>query len=108
MLYSLVGGDTAVFCATHTSYSLARQRGDYGLNGKAGTAAAGDGQNLPSGIERVMFADGHVARDPSGGGNAELVVRLIGSIYSAQLSPMPNTAVSVCGLWTAGPTISAA
>ena len=97
---TLIGGaghDTAVFGATRASYTLARQGSDYGLNGKAGTAAAGDGQNLLSGIERLQFADGHVALDLSGGGNAELVTRLIGSIYGSSF--VGNADYCGIGLW---------
>ena len=91
------GRDTAVLSGSVVTYTLARQGSDYTLQGQAGTSAAGDGLNRLLGIERLQFADGHVALDLSGGGNAELVARLIGSLLGAQ--HVSNAEYCGIGLW---------
>lgn len=104
VLHGLGGGDTldggegldrAVFTGARSSYTIERQVVGFQVEGTG--VAVSDGLNRLLGIERVQFADRHVALDLTGGGNAELVARLIGSFYGTQ--HVTNADYCGIGLW---------
>ena len=88
-LSGLAGTDTAVYAGTRAGYTVADAAYGYTITAKSGA----DGQDSLVGIERIRFADAHVAIDIDGvGGQAY-------RLYQAAYDRAPDTAG--VGFWMA-------